>query len=192
MGIAEHVTVFISIIVGLAVADMLMSFHKLLRVRHSVRWHWLPLAVALFMVLLIVTYWWLAFTWYQSADKLSVAAFMPTLLQFVLLFLLAAASLPDDVPAEGVDLRAWYFDNSKLYWTLAALSLLVDIFVDGARHLGPGDGLRELLQAKLNDLILLPFLLLMIFTKRSWYHGAYILIGLANMTWLTVSVALTS
>ncbi len=42
MSIAEHVIVFISIIIGLAVGDLLVSFHRLLRERRRVRWAWVP------------------------------------------------------------------------------------------------------------------------------------------------------
>ena len=192
MTIAEHVTVFISIIVGIAIGDLLMSFHKLLRAKRRVRWHWLPLAVALFMLLLTVSYWWLAFGWYQATQDLTVAGFLPVLAQFVILFLLVAASLPDDVPAEGLDLRAWYFENSNVYWTMASVSLLLDIVLGGARELGPGEGLVELLRLKLNDLVLLPFVVAMIFLRQPWFHGAFVMLSLANMAWVTFSVALKS
>jgi hypothetical protein len=192
MSIAEHVTVFISIIVGLAVGDLLMSFHKLLRARERVKWHWLPLAVALFALLLTVSYWWLSFDAAKAVANPTVADFLPTLARFVVLFLLVAASLPDDVPAEGLDLRAWYLDNARLYWTLATISLLLDIFVDGARVIEPGGGIADLLRAKFNDLVILPFLVAMIFVRRLWYHGAFALVGLINMAWLTISLALGS
>ena len=191
MNIAEHVTVFISIIVGIAVADLLMSFHKLLRARHKVQWQWLPLAVALFALLLTVAYWWQAFAWYEDASRLSVASFLPDLARFVVLFLLVAASLPDDVPEKGIDLGAWYWEHARLYWTLALISLLLDIVVGGLREADPGAGVANMLRAKLNDLILLPFLVAMMFVRRPWYHSAFILFGLGNMAWVTVSIALS-
>lgn len=190
MSIAEHVSVFISIIFGIAVGDLLMSLHRLLRASRRVKWHWLPLAVASFMLLLTVSFWWLTFSWYQQVERLTVAHFLPTLAQFVVLFLLVAASLPDEVPAEGLDLRQWYFENSRLYWTLAAISLFLDIVVGGVRELDPGEGVLELLQAKANDLIFFPFLIAMIFVRRFWYHAAFVIVSLANMWWLAVSVAL--
>lgn len=79
-----------------------------------------------------------------------------------------------------------------LYWTLAAFSLVADIMVDGARQLGPGEGVSHLLTAKLNDLIILPFIVAMIFIRRAWFHGAFIVAGVANIAWLTISVALKS
>lgn len=188
MSITEHVTVFLSIIVGIAIGDLLLSLHKLLRARVLVRWHWLPLLVALSMLLLTVSYWWMAFNWYQASQGLTVADFLPTLAQFVVLFLLVAASLPDEVPPEGVDLREWYFANSKIYWTMAMLSLLLDIIVGGTHELGPGDGIVDLLRIKANDLLLLPFTIAMIVYRKIWYHGVFVILSLGNMLWLTIMI----
>ena len=187
MQIAEYVTVFISIIVGIAVGDLLISFHRLLRARRRVKWHWVPLAIALFGLLLIVSYWWSAFYWYEQAERLSVAAFLPDLAQFVVLFLVLAASLPDEVPAEGLDLKAWYRDNAATYWTLATLSLLLDIVVGGARTVGPDGGLLELAYAKLNDLLLLPVVIALIFVRKFAFHAAVVLLSLANLAWVATT-----
>ncbi len=35
----------------------------------------------------------------------------------------AAAALPDEIPAEGLDLKAYYFANRGYYWTLSAIYL---------------------------------------------------------------------
>lgn len=188
MSITEHVTVFLSIIIGIAIGDLLFSLHKLLRARARVRWHWLPLLVALNMLLLTVSYWWMAFNWYQTSQGLTVADFLPTLTQFVVLFLLVAASLPDDVPPEGINLCEWYFANSKIYWTMAIVSLILDTVVGGVHSLGPGDGIVDWLSLKANNLILLPFTIAMIVYRKMWYHGAYVILTLTNMLWLAIVV----
>lgn len=190
MTIAEHVAVFISIVVGIAVGDLLISLHRLLRARDRVQWHWLPLAVALYVLLLTVNYWWLAFGVYGDAGRLSVAGFLPTLAQFVILFLLVAASLPDDVPSEGIDLNAWYFANARLYWTMATISLVLDIIVGGLRAIPPGGGAAELIQAKIVSVALLPFVAAMIFVRRPWYHAGFVALSLGTMVWAIVSIAL--
>jgi hypothetical protein len=47
----EGALVFASIIVGIAVADELVSVHRLLRHRHKVGWDWAALVVALLVLL---------------------------------------------------------------------------------------------------------------------------------------------
>jgi hypothetical protein len=51
MTASEYVAAFASIILALAVTDLATSMHRLLRARKRVRWHWLPLAVALLILL---------------------------------------------------------------------------------------------------------------------------------------------
>jgi hypothetical protein len=48
------------------------------------------------------------------------------------LLLLAAAALPDDVPAEGLDLCAYYFDNARHVWTLFTIFLVLAAIVGRA------------------------------------------------------------
>ena len=54
----ENVLVFASIVVGLGVADEMVSFHRLLRARHRIEWDWAALAVAFLVLLTIVQIWW--------------------------------------------------------------------------------------------------------------------------------------
>ena len=46
MSVSEYVMVFNPIIVGLAVADVLFSFHRLLRARARVKWFWMTPVLA--------------------------------------------------------------------------------------------------------------------------------------------------
>lgn len=47
MTIGESLIVFMSIIIGLAVADLAFSLHRLLRRGRAIRWDWLMPALAL-------------------------------------------------------------------------------------------------------------------------------------------------
>jgi hypothetical protein len=40
MSVGEYVAVFVSIILGIALGDLALSTHRLLRARHRVEWHW--------------------------------------------------------------------------------------------------------------------------------------------------------
>lgn len=54
----EYLLALVSILIGLAVADLATCMHRLLRARSRVRWDWLPLASALIVMLLILQFWW--------------------------------------------------------------------------------------------------------------------------------------
>jgi hypothetical protein len=117
----EHALIFASIIIGLAVAEMLFSLHGLLDRRDKVRWDWLPLTIALIILLFVVLNWWIIAS--TRAQSLTIGEFLPYLIQLILIFLLAAAALPRTVPSEGIDLTARYENNRSYLWTLFSLSL---------------------------------------------------------------------
>src|SRR5436190_926509 len=107
MGPFEYLLLFAVIILGLAVSDVALSLHRLLGAGPRVRWDWLAPLAALVAFLKIVTQWW---TWFRAeplAGGLTWEMFLGVLAGAVLLFLIAAASLPDEVPGEGrIDLAA--------------------------------------------------------------------------------------
>ena len=108
MGPFEYILPLVSVLVGLAVADLVTSLHRLIRDRSRVQWDWLPLTVALLTILTVLNLWW---GLYQAQDDnyyRTLAGFLPLVAQLVLLFLVNAAVLPDDVPAKGIDLKIYY------------------------------------------------------------------------------------
>src|SRR6185295_13176874 len=121
MTAGEYVSAFASIILALAVTDLAMSMHRLLRARKKVRWDWLVLAVALLILLGTVQYWWTFFEIWNFPGRFSLGRFLPYLVTLLLLFFVACAALPDEVPAKGLDLETYYFENRTYFWSLFAL-----------------------------------------------------------------------
>ena len=91
----EYSLVLVSIFVGLAITDMLVSLHRILRSRTKIHWHWLPLVAALLVLLTLLQFWW----GFYQLGRIDVwnqyGAFLLLLLQLILMFLLACAALPD-------------------------------------------------------------------------------------------------
>ncbi|HET9337212.1 MAG TPA: hypothetical protein VFO12_12490, partial [Sphingomicrobium sp.] len=51
IGTFEYITALVAVVLGLAIADMATSLHKLLRNRRRVRWDWVaPLAAIVILV----------------------------------------------------------------------------------------------------------------------------------------------
>ena len=116
----EYLLPLISVIVGLSITDLATSLHRLLRARRRVRWDWLPLATALLALMLVLNVWWTLYRG-DSTAAWTVAEFFPVMTTLILLFLINAAALPDRVPPEGIDLRAFYESNSPYFWLLFAV-----------------------------------------------------------------------
>ena len=98
MSVGETVVVFVSIILGIALGDLLLSTHRLLRARERVEWHWVTPALAFFMLMNIIAFWWASFNWYRELGDFSISDFLPDVAVFVFVFLGAAAVLPDEIP----------------------------------------------------------------------------------------------
>jgi hypothetical protein len=130
MSVAEFVLVFVAIIIGIAVTDLLMSLHRLLRAWSRVKWDWLALSFATLMLFVTVLFWWFSYRWYQDATSATIAGFLPKLLFLLIAFLMIAASLPDEVPNEGLDLREFYLSSRTHLWSLVTLSLIVIVVIN--------------------------------------------------------------
>lgn len=138
MSTVEFILGFAGIVIGLGVTDLLTSLHRLLRAAARVRWDWLALSFAALMLFASVVFWWLSFDWYRASTSITVAEFLPMLVFLCLSFLMMAAALPDDAPAEGIDLREFYLGTRIHRWSLVSLSLFFNIalvFVDDL-HVG--------------------------------------------------------
>ena len=126
MGAFEYLLLFAAVILGLAVTDLAISLHKVLSAGNRVRWDLLAPLAGLVAFLKIVTQWW---TWHAAdrlAQGLTFEMFIGLLVGAVLLFLLAASALPDEIGKdERVDLGAHYRSVSQRYWTLFLLHWLL-------------------------------------------------------------------
>ena len=123
MSIADFVLAFVGIIIGLGVADLLTSFHKLLRGGRRVKWHWATPSLAALMLLVTLVLWWRSFVWYSDLTSESIAGFLPRFLALIVAFLMMAAALPDEVPESGIDLRQFYLSSRVHLWSLMSATL---------------------------------------------------------------------
>lgn len=164
----EYLLIFAAVILGLAVTDLAVSLHRLLSAGRRVRWDWLAPLAAVVAFLKIVIQWWIWHSAQRLAGGLTFPMFIGVLASAVLLFLLAAAALPDEIGREEpVDLRAHYAAVSRRYWILFlahwtllnAVSAWAQMQVEGARFAA----------SPLYLLGLLP--LSLIFVRAHWWHA---------------------
>jgi len=115
-----------TIITGLAIADMVISLHALLMNHRRVQWDWLAILTAVYVFLLIVSTWGIYFR------RLANQQIAPPLWLFgiylgqaVTMYLAARASIPDEVTAKGVALADHYARISRYFWASLAFTYLV-------------------------------------------------------------------
>jgi hypothetical protein len=173
MSVGETVVVFVSIILGIALGDLLLSTHRLLRARERVEWHWVTPALAFFMLMNIIAFWWASFNWYREIGDFSISDFLPDVAVFVFVFLGAAAVLPDEIPEGRLSLRDFYFREARYFWSLQIL-LVIALIVNGFLRRDPGAGFGAFLAGEINNIVGLALMALLLVTKRPWIHYAVI------------------
>jgi len=178
----EYILPMVSILVGLAIGDLSLSLHRLLRARRRVRWDWLPLAAAVLVVLLILFFWWAFYAMGRAEVWTRYWAFLVLAAALIAMFLLASAALPDTVPEDGLDLSAYYDENRRYFWilfavfTLLAFALDFLVYTDDAVHsTGP---LRAI-----PTLSIAAVLLSLAFVRKRAYHVVVVLLLLAVCGW---------
>ncbi len=115
----EYAMGLFSVVIGLAVADIAISLHRLLRRRRTVQWDFLALAAAAYTFCMAVYMWFDIWGVRHFGGTRHFFFFLALVVQLFILFLAAAASLPDD--ADSLDLRAYYDENRRYFWMLLLL-----------------------------------------------------------------------
>lgn len=187
MSAFEYTSVMASIIVGLALVDILVSLNRLIRAGGSVRWHWAAPATALLVSLTIIQIWWGSYSPQDAA--MTIGQFLPLLVELVILFLLAAAALPDEIPPGGLDLRIYYDRNGRYFWSLFTAALGWLIVAQAFQTWANGEDIGGLLEARLVDLAVLAVFASLIFIRRLWWHAiALVFLATGPIGWLSRSL----
>ena len=111
----EYAMGLFSVLIGLAVVDVATSFHRLARVRKSMKWDPLTLIVALYTLCMAVYMWFDLWGVRHFTAARRFFVYLSLVALFFVLYLAAAASLPDEATT---DLRTYYEGNRRYFWTL--------------------------------------------------------------------------
>lgn len=116
----EYAIGLMSIIVGLGLADLAMSLHRILKHRARVRWDGLAVGAAVYAAFTLVRMWYQLWSVRDLTEVTSLFFYLGLILEMFLVFLAAAATLPDesDPMDERWDLRAYYDHHRRYIWGL--------------------------------------------------------------------------
>jgi hypothetical protein len=98
----------ISIVVGLGLTELLLTFYRLVQARRRVTWDALPLAWALLILIAVVNFWWGIRAIMAGASGWTTGEFMLVMISPVFIFLACAAALPKVEAAKQLDMTAAY------------------------------------------------------------------------------------
>ncbi|MBS0388241.1 MAG: hypothetical protein JSR15_07145 [Proteobacteria bacterium] len=167
----EYALGIFSVLIGLAVADIAASFHRLLRHRTHITWDPLALLAALYALCMAVYMWFDIWAVLHFGATRHFLFYLGLVGQLFLLFLVAAASLPDEAD-ERADLRAYYAGNSRYFWSLVSLFQFVYVLFGVFFAGGEPSGEPVSIQVLMWTLMLAPLLItLALYAWRArWLH----------------------
>jgi hypothetical protein len=130
-----YLSVLISIVLGIGIAQLLTGIGRAIEARDRVRGYWPTFVWAGFLLLVHVQTWWVMYG-LRAYRGWTFGAFLAVLVQPSLLYLVSALVLPHDVGRDdGVDLRAHYYRQAPWLFGLAVLLLAQsigrDLLLDG-------------------------------------------------------------
>jgi len=167
----SYLSVLLSIILGLAITQILKGIRGWALSRARVVVYWPTVVLAVLLLFVSVQSWWAMFGM-RAIPQWTFAMFGVVLLQVTILYLLAALVLPDFFGEQTIDLRQHYFAQRKLFFGLFVLVLLVSIAKDLV--------LGGVLPAPMNLAFHVVFIVLMLIaalSARERYHKLLAVLG---------------
>ena len=131
----EHLSVLVSIVVGMSVSQVLFGLGQLVRRRGSYKVDSLYILSNVIILLVLVDSWWAAFSWHDVPDWSYRRTWFVMLNP--LLVTMAAQLLPPDWEERPVDFHKTYYRNHRLIFGLLTFYPLIDMLdsaLKGAVH----------------------------------------------------------
>ena len=177
----EYAMGVFSVLIGLAVADIATSFHRLMRSRGIVIWDPLALAAAFYALCMAVYMWFDIWGVRNFAATRHFFFYLALVVELFLLFLVAAASLPDETD-EATDLREHYRQIRPYFW--GVVSLFQALYVAFGLYFVGSDIARlpvpvsALLSMQMGAPLLISVALLVLKARTAHYIGLALLFGI--------------
>jgi hypothetical protein len=166
----SYLSVLLSIILGLAITQILKGFRGMLLSRQRIRLYWPALAWAGLLLLIYVQTWWAMFG-LRSHHNWTFGAFAIVLVHTIALYMLAGLVLPDFFGENEIDLRANYYAHHSWFFAMAVLAGLASI----GKDLVLSGALPESRNLGFHIVFLLTGLIAAI-TRREWYHKVAVVV----------------
>jgi hypothetical protein len=121
----EHLSVLISIIIGLGITQLLSDIHKLIQARTRVRSYSLTIAWTIILFITMVEWWWASFEFRK--EDFNFFFYLFVLLSPITLYLAVAFVLPDVTDEQTpIDMKAYYYKTRGYFFPLVAIGPVFD------------------------------------------------------------------
>ena len=169
----SYLSVLLSVILGLAVTQILKGFRGLLLSRARIQLYWPVLAWAVLLLLICFQAWWAMFGMRNRHDW-TFQQFAMVLLQTIVIYMVAGLVFPDLFGEEVIDLKENFYTHCGWFFSLGFAMIVVSICKEVV--------LNGRLPHPMNLAFHVVFgttLLIGAFTRREWYHKTLVLFWIA-------------
>jgi len=171
----SYLSVLLSVILGLAVTQILQGFRGVLLSRARIKVYWPVIAWAALVLLVCFHSWWSMFGMRFRHDW-TFPEFAIVLLQTILIYMMAGLVFPDLFGEEVIDLKENFYAHRGWFFSLAVAmigaSLGKSLIFDGR--------LPEPTDVVFHVIFGATFIVGAI-TRREWYHKTLVVFGLAGL-----------
>jgi len=122
----SYLSVLLSVILGLAVTEILQGFRALLLSRKQVRIYWPVIAWGVLILLVCFQNWWSMFGMRNRHDW-RFEQFAMVLLQTILIYMVAGLVFPEFTGEGAIDLKESFYAHRRWFFALGASTVVVSI-----------------------------------------------------------------
>jgi hypothetical protein len=160
----DYLSVLLSIILGLAITQVLLGFRGLILARVRVKIYLPTLIWAGLALLIAIQAWWASFG-LRTRGTWNFLAFFVIVLQTISVYMATAVVLPDMSRESAVDLRDHYFAHRGWFFGF----LLAGVVFSAAKELALSDHLPRHLNGEFHIIFGLAAIVAAL-TRREWFH----------------------
>ncbi len=168
-----YLSVLLSIILGLAMTQILQGYRAILLAKARVRYDPLPLLWSVLLLLFATQAWWASFG-LRHHSEWSFLGFAIVLLQMILLYMMAGVILPDVEPGEQIDLAEHFAAHRRLFFGFLLALLVTSIAKDALLN----GRLPDPINLAFHGLLLISAIVGMVARSKRVQMGLAILAGL--------------
>jgi hypothetical protein len=125
----SFLSVLLSVILGLAITQILQGFRGLVLSRTRIQIYWPVIGWAVFVLLVCFQNWWSMFGMRNRHDW-AFQQFAMVLLQTILIYMVAGLVFPDFVGEAIVDLKESFYAHRRWFFFLGFASIVVSVVKD--------------------------------------------------------------
>ena len=175
MSLFEFLMVFVSIIVGLGVTEILTGLAQRIRHRDSISGYWVHYCGVGLVLFALIQNWWELWERRNAADW-TFFSLVLMLIAPASMYLIAHLMFPK--PSRGSDIRAYYFSQTRPIWSLAMLAVVSSVM------LGPLAFGSELLTAdNASSVVLFAGFVALAVSRNALLHAILVPTFLALIIW---------